>query len=363
MARQKDKKRKDGYYEATLKVGETFDGKPIIKHFYSKKSKADALRKGMEKLEQQKAAEAKKTLKTFEEVAIECMLDKKDRVRPASYKYSWENITTKHLIPFFKGTYISQITKEDVERYFRSKKNLAQGTLENHLIILWNIFQSATDIGLIQQNPTQYFKLRHGRSAKIKSVYTPEQAQLVLDYAKQHPKGLSIHIMLSYGTTRSETLGIKYDCIDYEEKTIYIKQSVTQGTSDSPGTKVDEPKNFYRKRKIAVSDETLDMIRNTEQKSDFLFHTRNGLPYSPGTWQDIIFDKFMKDMHEHYLSQGIDVPVLTPHELRHTRATLWVNEGKNLFAIAQQMGWANLEMLRKRYAHSDINSLRGELDL
>lgn len=363
MARAKETKRKDGYYEVTLKVGETFDGKPIIKHFYSKKSKADALRKGMEKIEKQKATEEKRTLKTFEEVATECMLDKKDRVRPASYKYNWENITTRHLIPFFKDMYISQITKEDIERYFRSKKNMAQGTLEHHLIILWNVFQSATDIGLIHQNPAQYYKLRHGHSAKVKSVYTAEQAQLVLDYAKQHPRGLSIHIMLSYGTTRSETLGIRYDCINYEEKTIYIKQGVTQGTSDSPGTKVAEPKNVFRKRKIAVSDETLDMIRNTEQKSDFLFSTRNGQPYSPSTWQDIVFDKFMNDMHEHYMNQGIDVPILTPHELRHTRATLWVNEGKNLFAIAQQMGWANLEMLRKRYAHSDINTLRGELDL
>lgn len=363
MARAKETRRKDGYYEVTLKVGESFDGKPIIKHFYSKKSKADALRKGMEKLEKQKAAEEKRTLKTFEEAAMECMLDKKDKVRPASYKYNWENITTRHLIPFFKDVYISQITKEDIERYFRSKSKMAQGTLEHHLIILWNIFQSAADIGIIKQNPAQYYKLRHGRSAKIKSVYTAEQARLVLEYAKIHPKGLSIHIMLSYGTTRSETLGIRYDCIDYEEKTIYIRQGVSQGTSDVPGTQVDEPKNFYRKRKIAVSDETLDLIRNTKQESDFLFHTRTGQPYSPGTWEDIIYNKFMKDMHDHYLSQGIDVPIITPHALRHTRATLWVNEGKNLFAIAQQMGWANLEMLRKRYAHSDINDLRGELDL
>lgn len=363
MARNKDKKRKDGYYEATIKVGETFDGKSIIKHFYSKKSKADALRKGMEKIEKEKQIEEKRLLKTFEEVALECMLDKKNRIRPASYKYNWENITTRHLIPFFKNMYISQITKEDVERYFRSKKTMAQGTLEHHLIILWNIFQGATDIGLIQQNPVQYYKLRHGRSAKIKSVYTAEQAQYVLEYAKKHPKGLSIHIMLSYGTTRSETLGIKYDCIDYDEKTIYIKQSVTQGTSDVPGTQVASPKNIYRKRKIAVSDETLDLIRNTKQTSEFLFHTRNGLAYSPSTWQELVYDKFMRDMHEYYLSQGIDIPIITPHSLRHTRATLWVNEGKNLFAIAQQMGWANLEMLRKRYAHSDINALRGELDL
>lgn len=57
------------------------------------------------------------------------------------------------------------------------------------------------------------------------------------------------------------------------------------------------------------------------------------------------------------------LPILNPHELRHTRASIWVNEGKNLFAIADQMGWSDLDMLRKRYAHGDINQLRKQLDL
>ncbi|MDO5124777.1 MAG: tyrosine-type recombinase/integrase [Ruminococcus sp.] len=60
---------------------------------------------------------------------------------------------------------------------------------------------------------------------------------------------------------------------------------------------------------------------------------------------------------------SVDVPMLNPHELRHTRASIWVNDGKNLFAISDQMGWSDLDMLRKRYAHVDISQLRKQLDL
>ncbi len=46
----------------------------------------------------------------------------------------------------------------------------------------------------------------------------------------------------------------------------------------------------------------------------------------------------MADMHTHYSEQGIYMPILTPHELRHTCASLLVNSDKNLFAIAALLG-------------------------
>ena len=43
--------------------------------------------------------------------------------------------------------------------------------------------------------------------------------------------------------------------------------------------------------------------------------------------------------------------------------SLWVNSGKNLFAIAEMLGWSDLNMLRKVYGHADIQQLRKELDI
>ena len=75
------------------------------------------------------------------------------------------------------------------------------------------------------------------------------------------------------------------------------------------------------------------------------------------------YEIFMRDMREYYLEQGIDIPVLHPHELRHTRASIWINQGLNLYAIAEIMGWADLDMLRKRYGHGDISELRSLVNL
>lgn len=71
----------------------------------------------------------------------------------------------------------------------------------------------------------------------------------------------------------------------------------------------------------------------------------------------------MRDMHNYYAEQGIEIPKLHPHELRHTRATLWVNKGLNLYAIANVLGHSDLKMLRKRYAHENVESTREMLNI
>ena len=71
----------------------------------------------------------------------------------------------------------------------------------------------------------------------------------------------------------------------------------------------------------------------------------------------------MKEMQAYYAEKGIDIPIYTPHQLRHTRASIWVNSGKNIYAVAKVLGHANLDMLQKRYAHSNIEQLRQLLDI
>ena len=69
----------------------------------------------------------------------------------------------------------------------------------------------------------------------------------------------------------------------------------------------------------------------------------------------------MTDMVDYYAAYNISVPALNPHELRHTRTSLWVNDDINLYVVASVMGWADLKMLRKRYAHPDIEKIRKAL--
>ena len=76
-------------------------------------------------------------------------------------------------------------------------------------------------------------------------------------------------------------------------------------------------------------------------------------------WTNRVFKPFMRDLQKSYP----DVPALNPHELRHTRATLWKDDGVDLFSIAKLLGHSDLDMLAKRYAHNNVDTLKRALGL
>lgn len=95
----------------------------------------------------------------------------------------------------------------------------------------------------------------------------------------------------------------------------------------------------------------------------FIFSNKYGKVCSPTNWSERQYGVFMTEMQAYYAAKKIDIPILHPHELRHTRASLWVNSGMNLFAIANILGHADLAMLKKRYGHPDIESTRNLLNI
>jgi len=71
----------------------------------------------------------------------------------------------------------------------------------------------------------------------------------------------------------------------------------------------------------------------------------------------------MKDMRAYYSEKGIDIPTVTPHQLRHTRLSLLINSGKNPIATAKFAGHADMNMLLKRYVHSNVDEMREQLGI
>lgn len=178
-------------------------------------------------------------------------------------------------------------------------------------------------------------------------------------------------------------LGLQWSDFDYDKLTLSVTRGVTD-VQDAVTRKmyvaIGEPKTEFRKRIFPISQEMADILNsqprfkivgaNKHKKiegikvdTEFIISNKFGRVCSPNSWDERHYHMFMTEMQAYYKAKEIDIPILNPHELRHTRASLWVNKGINLFAIAEVMGWGDLKMLRKRYAHPDIESTRTLLDL
>lgn len=378
-----------GMYEFKTIIGHNFDGSPIRKSFYSSKSKADAKQKSIEYKIKQGIADATGEIfveknVTFESYAEKFLESTRGTVRDNTYNNSYKSIMDKHIIPYFGKSYISNITKTDIQVYINKKaESYSYEFIHKHKNCLHRLFENAIDDNLCKKNPVVNIKMPANKPTVTMSVYNQEQADKVKEYAKTHRYGLDILLLLEYGLSRSELLGLQWSDFDYDNLTLFINRGVTD-TKNSATHKMEvvigEPKNDFRKRVIAISQETAEILNaqprykivgenkhkgleGTKVETEFIITNKNGEVCSPRTWSRRHFDTFMTEMQAYYKTKEIDMPVLHPHELRHTRASLWVNDGVNLFAIAAEMGHADLKMLRKRYGHPDVESMRKLLNI
>lgn len=379
-----------GLYEVKITIGKTVEGKLIRKSFYSSTSKADARRQADEwKIQQEVAnhtgiSEAIKS-KNFGQWAASWLQSIKGTVKDNTYNLTYLNSVNNHLIPYFGKMNLSDIKQIDIQIFFNKKSStLSHETQKKLRMCLSSIFESAVDNELIYRNPCRNIKLV-GKKSGEKNIYTQHQVNMIMDYAKTHRYGLEIIMLLTYGLRRGELLGIRWEDVDLENKVLHIRHAVTD--VQDPETRkmkivVDDPKTAFSVRDLPLTDEIAAMIINKskvivvgknehkkkpghEVQTEFVFHNRMGKVFSPRTWSRRHYDVFMSEMHKHFISQDppVDIPILNPHELRHTRTSLWVNEDKNLYAVAVALGWNDLKMLRERYAHPNIESSRKALDL
>ena len=80
--------------------------------------------------------------------------------------------------------------------------------------------------------------------------------------------------------------------------------------------------------------------------------------YYPRNWYDREYRSFMKDL----IKAHPEIPSLTPHELRHTRATLWSAQGVPQHLIADLLGHCDTRMLERVYNHTTTDTLRQALE-
>lgn len=233
------------------------------------------------------------------------------------------------------------------------KGGLSPASLRQYKNIIHQTLNEAVKNGIIPSNPCHFVELPKKQRYES-DYYSAEQLKQLFNVIQDDPLYPLIKITALYGLRRSEVLGLKWDCIDFDSNTITIRRTVTRVTTT---VEKDKTKNSASRRSFPLTPEARQIFlaaRGSEAEArnrcgkeyienDYVFKWYNGKPFSP----DYVSAHFSLLLKKHGL------PHIRFHELRHSCASLLLNSGFSLKDVQEYMGHADIQMTANIYGHLD----------
>jgi len=208
----------------------------------------------------------------------------------------------------------------------------------------------AKSLKYINENPveeTKPFPIDH----KEMDFLTPEELAIFIKHASEPYKTLFLIAILT-GMRRGEILGLQWGDIDWKNDTIFVRRGLywlMKKEIDKDGSRwcFIKPKSKRSKRAIVLSPklkDALEIHRITAITGpyDLVFCNSEGKPLDP--------DNLVKREFYPTLSMA-GLRKIRFHDLRHTYATLLINQNENIKFIQNQMGHASIQTTMDRYGH------------
>ena len=197
------------------------------------------------------------------------------------------------------------------------------------------------------------------------SFYNKEELNTLFDVFKGDKLELVVHIAAYYGLRRSEVIGLRWDAIDFANKTISVQRKVVNDYDENG-----KPKLFVETRlKTNSTRRTLPLIPHIEQmlleKKELEAHFKKvcGKSYDKEFEGFICRDCFGKlidpqyvTSHFHHVITQQGLRHLRFHDLRHSCASLLLANDVPMKAIQEWLGHSNYTITANLYSHLEYNA-------
>lgn len=303
---------------------------------------------------------------------------KKGSVRDVTYYKTYEEPTNRYIISYFGNTLLKDIKPSQIKAFMSMYADKSFSTQHKILLSLRGIFRTALDDGLINNNPVRNIKLSKTISDRetIKRAYTYEEARTVIEFAKTHRYGLDIICLLKSGMRRAELLCMPFRYaspilggVDLENGLFRVRRSISESSN---GIDMEPCKSKKSIRDIPFDDEMHEILlaqpeyiyfkkSDKEYQRKYLISGKYGGYIMPSNWQSDRFAKFKKDFESYAQKENLNIPMLNPHELRHSFGSILYSRGVDIVTISKLMGHESIEITVKLYVHDDLELMKNAI--
>lgn len=294
---------------------------------------------------------------TFADIA-ERWLDSRIDLKPSTLA-NYRHCLDKHVLPQWGNRQIASISKPQVEAWVRMlSQDLSPTSIRLPFNALGAVLKYAIAEERLAKNPCagvpvpKIVRRRHG-------YLNHEQVDTLAEHCKDYG---DVVLFLAYtGLRWGEMAALKVQSLNMLKRRIDVSEAVAEvGGRIVWGT----PKN-HEPRSVPFPVFLAELLAarcEGKGRDDLVFTAPDGGVLRGNNFRKRVFNEALKVMR----AADPSAPVVTPHDLRHTAASLAISAGANVKAIQRMLGHKDAAMTLNTYAdlfEDDLDQVADALDV
>lgn len=290
-------------------------------------------------------------------------------VKPSTLA-GYKNCLNAHILPRFKDYKLSDVTVYELEKFYNDLRKtksmnpdrngeyhlLSESVVRHQHSLLCIMLNTAVKWDFLNFNPCLKLIKPPTVSRKEMQFYDEEEIKKLfqcLEFENLTFK-TAIYILTLGGLRRGECLGLFWEDVNFEDKTITIKNNLLNVRGK--GVYLDTPKTKKSKRTISLPDVCFELLEQLKSKQETI------KDFYSSTWKETNFvfkDEFGDYYNPSRLSRNwvafmtkYNLKHIRLHDLRHTCATFLLSHNVPVATVSKKLGHSNIYTTLDVYTHS-----------
>lgn len=300
----------------------------------------------------------------FKFYAVYWLKKKEFEVKESTY-CNYSNLLKNQIIPILGEIRFCELNGEILQFFIyqaQSQNNISEKTTKDCLGIIKQIIIDGQEEGIIPSFAFSKRKLKYKKQeliGNVKKVYTEEEYKKIIQEILKNVDNKKMGILLGLytGMRIGELCALQFKDIDFKNKVIYVTKTL-QRTYDptkdiNPSEiKITSTKTESSNREIPLTEEMIKILKELYKEDDYYILTGTKKWTEPRTFRRT-YQTFMKK---------IGIEPLKFHSLRHTFASINIENGSDIKTISEILGHSDIDVTLKVYTHTSQKAKRKAIE-
>jgi integrase len=280
-----------------------------------------------------------------------------DSARPSLRHKTWaqyHQICRDHILPSLGEVRIRDLRPDQIQGLYNSKIecNVSTNTVRILHAVLHRSLEQAVRWGMIDRNPAKAV-IRPKPCRKEIQTLNSHQARQFLIAAQGSRYEALYYLAITTGLRAGELLGLKWDDLDWIKGHLHVQRQVQRVPGS--GLALLEPKSAAGRRVVVLGQAMITKMNEHARKQDRLRTfaverwQEHGMIFTSQTGTCLDHRNVYREFKEILRRAGL--PDIRFHDLRHTAATLMLQEGIHPKIVQERLGHAQIYITMDTYSH------------